>query len=150
MIRSLDGRINAALAADAGSTAWPEAPANCDVMAEARPLGSKAVICCWIAVIVDWAWDATMDTLALDPDPGGLNAIAGIAPIVDGCTGALPVVVEDEPPANCAVIADATLLGNNAVICCWIAVIVDWANDDAGVSWTDDDAGVGAALEAIE
>ena len=149
----LDGRIIAALAADAGSTAWPaadEVPANCDVMAEARSLGSKAVICCWIAVIVAWACDATVDPLAPDPEPGTLNAIAGIAPIVAGCTGAVPVIVEGAPPANCAVIADATLLGSNAVICCWIAVIVGWANDDAGVDGANDDRGADAALEAIE
>ena len=144
LIRSLDGKINAALPADVGSVAWPvaaEAPANCDVMAEARSLGSKAVICCWIAEIVGWARDATVDPLAPDPEPGRLNVIAGIAPIVEGCTGALPVVVEDPAPANCAVIAEARLLGSKAVICCWIAVIVGWANDDAGVD---------AALEAIE
>ena len=88
-------------------------------------------------MIVDCAWDATADPLALDAEPGRLNAIAGIAPIVEGCTGALPAVAEGGPPANCAVIADATLPGSSAVICCWIALITGWASDDA-------------ALEAIE
>ena len=105
-----------------GSTAELEAggaPANCDVMAEARSLGSNAVICAWIALIVGWASDAPVD--AADPE---LNAIAGDAPTVDGSTGA---------PANCDVITEARPLGNKAVICAWIASMVGWASDGPGI-----------------
>ena len=59
-------------------------------MAEARPLGSRAMICCWIAVIVDWAGEVDPDALAADPEPGRLNAITGIAPTVAGSPGPLP------------------------------------------------------------
>ena len=138
---SLDGRINAALAAaGVGRAAWPaagEAPANCDVMAEARSPGSRAVICCWIAAIAGWAREAPADALPSDPEPDEPNVIAGIAPTVEGCTDTLPAGA----PANWDVMAEARLLGSNAVICCWMALIVGWANDDMGVD---------AALEAIE
>lgn len=121
---SLDGRIKAALAAaGVGRAAWPaavEAPANCDVMAEARLPGSKAVICCSIAVIVGWARDAPTAALASDPKLDEPNDMAGIAPIVEDCTGALSAGA----PANWDVMADARLLGSIAVICCWIAAIV--------------------------
>ena len=66
----LNGRINAALAAaGVGKAAWPvagEAPASCDVMADARSPGSRAVTCCWIAAIVGWANDGVGIDAALE------------------------------------------------------------------------------------
>jgi len=132
----LTSKAIAALPAEGctGTPPWAglaDAPANCEVMEDARLLGNEALICCMMALIVGCANAAVVALGTAGAALGALNVMTGAA--AAACPGICP--------GNCDVMADATPLGNDATICWRIRSMVDWA---AAVTA----AGTGAALGA--